>query len=252
MRSGSSTLCCLIGVEYLDFIAAMENLNNKITAIKAGKNHRLKRSNIYLDGKFAFSLENEVILKQNLKVGQPLSEQQLEKLNTADNLLLCLNAAFQFLSVRPRSRSEMVQRLTKRGFAEPEIEQTITRLKSINLLDDAAFAEYWKENRTSFRPRSQRMLKSELRQKGVETEVVNAAISGIDETANAYRAALVRARTLQLVDYPLFCKKLGGFLHRRGFSYSVIHSTVKQVWQEKSGKSAEQNDIEEETGTTQD
>lgn len=230
----------------------MENLDHKITAIKAGKNHRLRRSNIYLDGHFAFSLDNEVILKQNMKVGQPVSAQQLEKLNTSDNLLRCLNAAFQFLSVRPRSRGEMIQRLTKRGFAEPEIEQTITRLESTKLLDDAAFAEYWKENRISFRPRSQRMLKSELRQKGVETEVVNAAISGIDETANCYRAALTRARTLPLVDYQLFQKKLGGFLNRRGFSFSVIRSTIKQVWQEKSGKSSEPDDIEEETGAAQD
>jgi regulatory protein len=230
----------------------MDNSNKEITAIKAGKNPRIQRSNIYLDGKFAFSLDDEVILKEKLKVGQTVSAPLLEKMNGSDNFLRCLNAAFQFLSVRPRSQSEIVQRLIKRGFAETEIEQTLAKLKTLNLLDDTAFAEYWKENRTAFRPRSQRMVSLELRRKGIESEVVKAAVSGIDEKANAYQAAVTKARSLGVADYQVFRKKLGGFLQRRGFGYAVIKDTVKQVWQEKSGDAGSQIDLEEETGTTQD
>jgi regulatory protein len=230
----------------------MDNLKKKITAIKAGKNPRVQRSNIYLDEKFAFSLDNEVILKEKLKVGQPITPQQLEKLNGSDNYQRCLNAAFQFLSVRPRSQSETTQRLTKRGFAQPEIEKTVEKLKNLKLLNDSAFAEYWKENRTAFRPRSQRVLKLELRRKGVAAEVVNAAVSQVDETANAYQAATTKSRTLPTTDYQSFHKRLSGFLLRRGFGYGVIKNTVKLVWQEKTGVPATQFDLEEETGTSQD
>ena len=230
----------------------MESMVKKITAIKAGKNPRIERSNVFLDGKFAFSLDNEVILKEKLKVGQAITAQQLEKINGSDNDQRCLNAAFQFLTVRPRSQNETAQRLTRRGFGEAEIERTLTKLKDLHLLDDSAFAEYWKENRTSFRPRSQRMLKLELRRKGIDAEVTNAVVSEVDETANAYQAALTKARSLRAADYQEFRKKLGGFLQRRGFGYGVIKSTVKQVWLEKSGESAAPMDIEEETGTAQD
>jgi regulatory protein len=230
----------------------MNKIVKTITAMKAGKNPRIQRANIYLDGKFAFSLENEVILKEQLKVGQTISVQQLEKLNSSDSKIRCLNAAFQFLSVRPRSQSEMMQRLTRRGYAETEIEETVVKLKSLNLLDDTAFAEYWKENRASFRPRSQRMVSLELRRKGIESEVVKAAVSGIDETANAYQAAITKARSIPVADYQIFRKRLSGFLQRRGFGYGVIKTTVKQVWQEKTGDPVSQIDFEEDTGTAQD
>ena len=89
------------------------------------------------------------------------------------NFQRCLNAAFQFLSYRPRSEAETRERLKQRGYEDEEIEKVVAQLKRLDLLDDAAFAEFWKENRNSFRPRSQRMLKMELRRKGVESEVIN-------------------------------------------------------------------------------
>jgi regulatory protein len=233
-------------------MAIVKKLTHNITAIKASKNPQIQRSNIYLDGKFAFSLDNEVILKKTLKIGQPLSEQQLAQLNGTDSQLRCLNAAYQFLEVRPRSRSEMSLRLTKRGFTEPDIESTLSKLEELHLLDDQAFAEYWKENRTAFRPRSRNMLKQELRGKGVASEVINTALGELDESANAYQAAVTKSRSLRETDYRIFRQKLSGFLLRRGFGYGVIKNTVKRVWEEKTGQSATQFDTREETGTTPD
>ncbi|HSW57355.1 MAG TPA: regulatory protein RecX [Dehalococcoidales bacterium] len=230
----------------------MENQVKKITAIKAGKNFRLKRSNIYLDGKFAFSLADDVVVQQKLQVGQNLSEQSLESLDCQDKQLRCLNAAYRLLGVRPRSRSEIVQRLARLGFSEGAINPVIEKLIRLDFLDDSAFAEYWKDNRMVFRPRSRLLLKSELRQKGIEPEIIEAAAGTLDEDGNAYRAASIKARNLSAADYPVFQKKLSGFLQRRGFSYSVTKSTVKKVWQERSGQPAAENDNEEDTGASPD
>ncbi len=212
-------------------------MKSHITAIKAGKNPRIQRSNIFLDGKYAFSLDNEVIAKESLKVGQALSTNEVDILTRADHFQRCLNAAFQFLSYRPRSEAETKTRLQRRGYADEEIEKVIGQLKRLNLLDDAAFAAYWKENRNSFKPRSQRMLKLELRRKGVESEVIDEAIENIDETDSAYRAAMQKARTLSVTDYQIFRQRLGGYLQRRGFNYGVINKIVKKVWQERTGQS---------------
>jgi regulatory protein len=216
-----------------------------ITAIKAGKNPRIQRSNVYLNGKFAFSLDNEVILKDSLKVGEGLSANEVELLSNADRFQRCLNTAFQFLSYRPRSESETRARLQKRGYENEEIEKTIAHLKSSRLLDDAAFAEFWKENRNSCRPRGQRLLKQELRRKGVESEVIDEAVADVDEADNAYRAAASKARTLSLEDYQIFRQRLGGYLQRRGFSYGAINNAVKQVWEERSGTEQPSDVIEE-------
>jgi regulatory protein len=221
----------------------MATLKSKITAIKAGKNLRLKRSNIFLDGRFALSLDNSVILKNKLQVGQTLSEKEVELLAGADRYEGCLNVALLFLGYRPRSEAETRKRLQKHDYTSGEIDQVIERLKSLGLLNDLAFAEYWKTNRTSFKPRGERMLKSELRLKGVNPGTIDEAIDGIDEIANAYRAAAAKARILQVTDYQIFRQKMGGYLHRRGFNYGVISKIVKQIWEERTGES--EPDVEE-------
>ncbi len=227
----------------------MEQLRAKITAIKAGKNARVQRSNVFLDGKFAFSLDNEVIVKESLKVGLLLSPDEIKLLTGADRFQRCLNAAFQFLSYRPRSEAETRQRLLRRGYAEDEIDKTVAQLRRLDLINDTAFAEFWKENRNSFRPRSQRMLKMELRRKGVETEVIDGVVEGMDEADSAYRAALDKARVLPVSDYQVFRQRLGGYLQRRGFGYGVINNIIKKVWQERTKDSGMSSDTAGEVST---
>jgi regulatory protein len=220
----------------------MEDPKSQITDLKAGKSLKRQRSNVYLNGRFAFSLDNEVIAREKLKVGSQLSSEEIKKLGGADRSQLCLNSAFKFLSYRPRSEAETRERLKRKGYESQEIDKTITELKRIKLINDETFAEFWKENRTTFKPRSQRIVGMELRRKGVESEIIKQAVSQIDDADSAYRVALTRARTLSLSDYQAFRQKLGGYLQRRGFNYGVINNTIKQVWQERTQEAVPQTD----------
>jgi len=201
----------------------------KVTAIRAGRG---KRVNVFLDGRFAFSLEAELALKENLKVGQELSEANIEALARADLFHRCLNAALHYLSYRLRSEAELRGRLGRRGFDGDNVEAVIARLKEQGLVNDLAFAEFWKDNRQSFRPRSQWLTALELRQKGVAKAVIEQVVADVDDEDSAYRAALSRARSLPRSDYQSFRRRLGEYLRRRGFSYRVISHTVEQLWQE--------------------
>jgi regulatory protein len=220
----------------------MEDPKSQITDLKAGKSLKRQRSNVYLNGRFAFSLDNEVIAREKLRVGSQLSSEEIKKLAGADRSQVCLNSAFKFLSYRPRSEAETRERLKRKGYDSQEIEKAIVELKRIKLINDETFAEFWKENRTSFRPRSQRMVGMELRHKGVESEIIKQAVSQIDDADSAYRVAATRARALSLSDYQAFRQKLGSFLQRRGFNYGVINNTIKQVWQERTQEAVPQAD----------
>jgi regulatory protein len=220
----------------------MEKSGSQITALKAGKNLKGQRSNVYLNGKFAFSLDNEVIAREKLRVGSQVSPDEIKKLAGADRSQLCLNAAFKFLSYRPRSEAETRERLKYKGYDSREIEKAISELKRLQLINDGSFAEFWKENRTSFRPRSQRMVGLELRRKGVEPGIIQQAVSQIDDSESAYKVATTRARTLKAADFQVFRQKMGSYLQRRGFNYGVINKTVRQVWQEQTHESVPQSD----------
>jgi regulatory protein len=202
----------------------------KVTAIRSGK--RGKRVNIFLNEKFAFSLEAEVALKEGLMAEQALSQDEIEALKKADLFQRCLNAAFHFLSYRPRSQAELRQRLGKRGFDGDNVAAVLARLKERGLVDDLAFAQFWKDNRQSFSPRSQWLTRRELRQKGVPEEIIDRVAAQVDDEDSAYRAAIVKARRLSTADYDGFRRSLGEYLKRRGFGYGLIKPTVERVWQE--------------------
>ena len=208
----------------------------KITAIRVGRG-RGKRVNVFLDAKFAFSLEAEVAVKEGLRVEQELSASQIETLARSDHFQRCLNAAAHYLSYRPRSESELRQRLQQRGFDSENVAAVIAKLKEQGVVDDMAFAQFWKDNRESFRPRSRWLTKLELKQKGVPGDIIDQVVDTIDDDDSAYRAAMSKSRSLPLSDYQGFCKRLGECLKRRGFSYEVINHTVEQLWQERGSKS---------------
>jgi len=207
---------------------------SKITALRVGRG-RGKRVNVFLDGKFAFSLEAEVAVKEGLQGGQELSAGQIEALARSDHFHRCLNVAARYLSYRPRSEFELRKRLLQRGFNGDSIEAVLTKLKEQGLVDDMTFAQFWKDNRESFNPRSQWLTKSELRQKGVAGDIIDQVVDTIDDEDSAYRAAQSKVHNLPLSDYQLFQRRLGEYLKRRGFGYRVINHTVERLWQEQGG-----------------
>ena len=205
---------------------------SKITDLRTGKG-RDKRLNIFLDGRFAFSLGAEVAERENLQVGQELSSNQIESLTGSDEVQRCLEAAYRYLGYRPRSESEIRERMQRRGFAAETIDAVVIRLGEQALLDDEAFARFWKENRDSFRPRSRWLTGLELRRMGVGNSVIDQVVAGIDDEENAYRAALQKTRHGTPADYQSFRHRLGDYLRRRGFNYEVISHTLEKIWQER-------------------
>ena len=153
----------------------------------------------------------------------------------SNSLQDCLDAAYYYLSYRPRSEGEIRQWLHKRGFANEVTEKTIAKLKEQNLSDDFAFAQFWKDNRLSFRPKSKRLIKKELREKEVDADIVARVTQDIDDEEIAYELGANRLPSLAHLDYPGFYRRLSSYLAYRGFSYEVIKHTVSLLWQEKGG-----------------
>jgi len=201
----------------------------KITAIVVQKRSP-NRVNIYLDGEFAFGLAR--IVAAWLRTGQELSEEKIEQLQAEESRERAFQQALLFLSYRSRSEAEIRQNLRKHEFPEPVIETTLERLREGGLANDNQFARAWVENRTTFRPRSRRLMAMELRQKGLNEEAVSSAVEDVDDEALAYEAAQKRAVRFKGLEWNEFRKKLSDFLARRGFSYSVIAPVITRIWNE--------------------
>jgi len=221
-------------------------MNQEITALKAQKKNP-NRISVYLEGEYAFGLAR--IVAAWLRIGQQLSDEEINRLKQQDTQEVAYLKALRFLGYRARSEAEIQRKLSEQGYEENVINAAIQRLMENGFLGDEQFARDWVENRTTFRPRSKRMLALELRQKGVGEETIQQALAETgDEDNLAYQSAIKYAHRLAGVDWETFRKRLGAYLMRRGFSYGTIAPVLRQVWDEtqsSAGDNLTQNEDDE-------
>lgn len=192
------------------------------------KNHH--RVNVYLDGEFAFGLSR--VTAGWLQVGQELSDEKIAELKERDAFEEAYQRTLRFMESRERSSAELRRYLNRNKVSEEITEKVIARLEEAGLLDDRRFARMWVENRNEYRPRSLRALRFEMRQHGIDEELIDSSLEAIDEHEIAYRAAQKYARKLENLDWQEFRQKLYGFLARRGFNYGTSADVIRRVWDE--------------------
>ncbi len=204
-------------------------MEHRITALTLQKRNR-QRVNIYLDGEFAFGLAG--ILAAWMQVGQTLSNEKIAQLKAEDEREEAYQRAIKFMNYRPRTESEIRQNLRKHAVSENVLNDVIQRLHRAGLLDDQLFAEAWVENRIDLHPRSRRALAFELKQHGVDQQIIEQSLAQVDDDQIAYRAAVRQSGKFKELDWQNFRQKMYGFLARRGFDYETSAPVVKRVWQE--------------------
>jgi regulatory protein len=206
----------------------------QITALEQ-QAHTTERVNLSIDGKFALGISAELMIRLGLHVGQELSGAELEQLKEAEAVQQAIERAINYLSFRPRSQEEVRRNLRKKEIPPEIIEQALTYLQERDYLNDRTFAAFWVESRGQFNPRGSQALRSELRLKGVEQEIVEEVVDREQDGELALRAGEKKARLLLQtpgIDYKTFRNRLGGFLQRRGFSYEAVKRAVSALWEE--------------------
>jgi regulatory protein len=206
----------------------------KITALKVQKKNTA-RINIYLDDEFAFGLSR--VTATWLSIGQELSQDDITKLKAEDEIEVAYQRALNYLSYRVRTVAEVQEKLSSLEYTKEVIKVVTTRLMEKGYLDDRQFAETWVENRSTFRPRSHRLLNWELRNKKVNQTIIDEIITNSEPDEALARAAAEKyIRRLRDLDRQAFFRRLGGFLGRRGFTYDVISTVVKECWAQVENK----------------
>ena len=208
----------------------------RITSIKPQK--RKERFNIFLDGKFAFGVDENILVKNHLKVGQILTGDQIEKLIKETILGKLLDQALRFLSYRPRSQKEvttyLTQKIAKREnikFREakesPLIDAVALKLKRYNYLDDHEFAKWLIDLRIKSASRGFSLIKWELIQKGVDRDIIESILSiHPNQTLIAKKAIEKKLKRWQGLSELDLKKKVYAYLASRGFDFE----TIKEVF----------------------
>ena len=135
------------------------------------------------------------------------------------------------LTGRARSRSDLATKLAQRNVPDEIATRLLDRFEEVGLVDDAAFARGWVEQRQSGRGLARRALAQELRHKGVDDEVARVALDEVDpdDEVEAARTLVRRkVRTMRDLDQQVAVRRLTGMLARKGYPPSVAFRVVRE------------------------
>jgi regulatory protein len=198
-----------------------------ITALQLQKRNK-ERVNVFIDGQFTLAVT--ALVAVTLKKGRYLSDADIEQLKDDDEVDKAYNQAIRFLGFRPRSQTEIEHNLHDKGYAPEVVSHIVARLRQEQYLDDEAFARFWLENRERFRPRGRQALRYELKQKGLDHEVIETTLAGVDEEESAWAAIEGKLYRWKNLEEQEFKQKVMAFLSRRGFNYEVATQAANRAW----------------------
>lgn len=194
----------------------------RITDIRqAVKNEN--RVNVFVDGKYSFSLDVSQVVELELKVGQKISAKDLEEFKSVSEFGKLYQRALEWVLTRPRSERETRDYLYKKVYDKKldkgYINKIIDKLRDKKYLDDEGFAEWYVENRFVKKGISQKRLKMELMKKGVSNEIIEKVLSVRNDEEEILKMIAKKRDKYdddQLIQY----------LCRQGFSFELARNLV--------------------------
>ena len=210
------------------------------------------RVNVFVDGKFSFSLDVAQVVDLKLKIGRVLIEEELAECKKASEFGKAYQRALEWVLVRPRSVRELKDYLWRKLHKVPSgtaslrpvftgearlrsrqqpprdpsgtlsefSQEIVQRLVHKGYVDDRKFAEYYVENRFVKKGVSQKRLRIELMKKGVDKEIIEEVLDGRNDEAEIDK---IIAKKWGKYDED----KLINYLCRQGFSYQLAQSRVR-------------------------
>ncbi len=190
-----------------------------------------ERVSVYLDDAFAIGLHREVVIRHVLRLGMLVDEAMIVRLEQDEAVQQAFEGAVRLLTTRPRSKRELSQQLRRRNHDPGAIDAAIEVLGDRGYVDDEQFATFWVENRQANRPRGIRLIRQELRQKGVASDAVERALESadIDELQGATDLATSRLNRLRDLEPDVQRRRLFSFLERKGYGYDLAKRAVAAV-----------------------
>ncbi|MBD0418577.1 recombination regulator RecX [Streptomyces sp. TRM S81-3] len=142
----------------------------------------------------------------------------------------------RLLTGTPRTRKQLADALRKREIPDEAAEEVLSRFEEVGLINDSAFADAWVESRHHGRGLARRALARELRTKGVDAMLIDAAVSQLDseqEEATARELVARKLRSTRGLDRDKRLRRLAGMLARKGYSEGMALRVVRQALEEE-------------------
>lgn len=194
------------------------------------------RYNIFTDDgsgeKFSFSVDEDVLIKFQLKKGLELDEFSILEIHYQDDIRRAYNLAVSYLAGRMRSEQEIRIYLAKKETDQPVIQEVIHKLMDQKYIDDLEFANAYVRTQINTTDKGPDLIRGELKQKGIKTSLADIALSEYSEENQQERAVKLAEKVMERNSrdsYKMIKQKIENLLIRKGYPYSVINRAVNEL-----------------------
>lgn len=182
------------------------------------------RANIFIDGKFVFSLSLDQLLDTKLKIGTEIDNQKYQELSKLSAIGKLKMRTLEWLMLRPRSAKELKDYLIKKKCSSEESAQLVTYFQNHNYQNDVNFSRWWTEQRRA-KHKSAAFIRFELKNKGIDEETIKSALGEKQSDLETLRNLVIKKRQINKYQDD---KKLIEFLLRQGYRYSLIKEVLAE------------------------
>ena len=183
---------------------------------------------LFFDEEFAFSVDLETLAQFGLQKGMEFSEEEYEELLEKTQYKKARDRAFKLLGYKPYTRWLLKQRLVQEEFSADVVEDVLTRLEELGLIDDLDYAVRCSSDLLHLKKYSLSRVRQELRHRGVGDADIEEALSQVEnDPLEQIRQVIEKKYRSALADEKGRRRAVNGLL-RLGYGYGQIHQVMSE------------------------
>jgi regulatory protein len=194
------------------------------------------RFNIFVnDGhgeKYAFSVDEDVLIKYQMKKGMELDEFTQIEILYQDTVRKAFGTAIQYLAIRMRSEKEVRDYLKQKEIEESVIQEVVHRLYNLKYLNDEEFALAYVRTQINTNDKGPNIVRLELIEKGINESIIKKVLTEFTYDLQLSKVIQLcqKAQKKQRKDSTyMFEQKLKQALSRKGYSFSIIEEAMIEM-----------------------
>jgi regulatory protein len=189
------------------------------------RRHRLTA--LFLDGEEVL-IDTETLLLSGIRVGQTMSEEELEQLKDRSNYNRAYEKALYLLEFRPHSRQELLTKIL-REYPEEAAMQAVRRVDELGLLNDEAYAADLAEEFLNRKGYGIHRARQELARRGIDRDLIEEVLSAVETDPEEQLRNLIRKKYKPLPTDRKGVEKVIAAMVRRGYEFSQVRHALQQL-----------------------
>lgn len=170
-------------------------------------------------------LHYEIICEYNLKKDICLPQEALEEILYSSDKRRARERALYLLTYRDHSYKELYQKL-KKNYSDEICDEVCDKMEESGLIDDRRYAEKLSREYIVGKKYGEYRARAEMRQKGLDKELIDEALSEYEEDTEERLSELVERKYARYLTDRKGVQKVKAALVRQGYSYSDINAVL--------------------------